>query len=184
MSLAHLYLADGFEEVEMITVADILRRAGVDTRLVSLTEKLAVTGAHEIVVQADIPFSAAHGQLADAIILPGGGPGTQNLLACNELHERLRAHLAAGKHVAAICAAPMVLAKAGILAGRNACCFPGCEAALTEGGATVTAYNVVIDGLVTTSRGAGTAAVFGLELARQLAGEAKATAVGRAMLFI
>ncbi len=183
MPIAHIYVAEGFEEVEMISVADILRRAGVEVQLVSLTEKLAVTGAHAITVQADMPFSAAR-HLADAIILPGGGPGTQNLLASTALQERLHAHLDAGKHVAAICAAPMVLAKAGILKGRNACCFPGCEAALVDGGATVTAYNVVTDGQITTSRGPGTSAVFGLTLARLLAGDEKATEVGRAMLFI
>lgn len=183
MSTAHIYLAEGFEEVEMVSVADILRRAGVDVTLVSLTEQLAVTGAHAITVQADARFSAAT-QLADAIILPGGGPGTHNLLASGALHERLQAHYAAGKWVAAVCAAPTVLAKIGILKGRNACCFPGCEVALIEGGATVTAYNVVVDGKVITSRGAGTSALFGLELAKVLVGEEKATAVGRAMLFI
>lgn len=183
MPVAHIYLAEGFEEVEMVTVADILRRAGVEAKLVSLTEELAVAGAHDIVVQADMRFSEAS-TLADAIILPGGGPGTQNMLACTALHERLNAHLGSGKHVAAICAAPMVLAKAGILKGRKACCFPGCEAKLVEGGATVTAYNVVTDGKVTTSRGAGTAAHFGLELARLLVGNELATDVGRSMLFI
>lgn len=182
MPIAHIYLAEGFEEVEMVSVADILRRADIDVKLVSLTETLLVAGAHAITVQADLPFSQAAG-LADAIILPGGGPGTQNMLACAALHDRLRVHLAAGKHVAAICAAPMVLAKAGILQERNACCFPGCESALVHGGATVTAYNVVTDGLITTSRGAGTAAAFGLELARLLAGDNKAREVGRTMLF-
>lgn len=184
MPLAHIYLAEGFEEVEMITVADILRRAGEDTKLVSLTDALAVAGAHGITVQADLPFSAAASTLADAIILPGGGPGTQNMLASTALHERLNAHLDGGKHVAAICAAPMVLAKAGILQGRKACCYPGCEGALVDGGATIASYNVVNDGKVTTSRGAGTAAQFGIELARMLVGEKKATEVGRNMLFI
>lgn len=183
MPTAHIYVAEGFEEIEMITVADILRRAGVETRLVSLTETLAVTGAHAITIQSDAPFSAVTG-LADAIILPGGGPGTRNLLASTALHERLHVHLVAGKHVAAICAAPMVLAKAGLLQGRNACCFPGCEDTLLQGGATVTAYNVVTDGQITTSRGAGTSALFGLELARLLVGDATAMEVGRAMLFI
>ena len=183
MPIAHIYVAEGFEEVEMISVADVLRRAGVETRLVSLTENLAITGAHAMIVQADMPFSAAT-SLADAIILPGGGPGTLKLLASTALHERLHAHLAAGKQVAAICAAPMVLAKTGILKGRNACCYPGCEAALVDGGATITAYNVVTDGQVTTSRGPGTASLFGLALARLLIGNEKATAVGREMLFI
>ena len=183
MPLVHLYVAEGFEEVEMITVADILRRAEVNIQLVSLSESLLVSSAHAITVQADLPFSAATA-LADAIVLPGGGPGTQNMLACQPLHQRLHAHLAAGKHVAAICAAPMVLAKAGILKGRKACCFPGCEAKMTEGGAIVTAYNVVTDGKITTSRGAGTAAHFGIELARLLVGDKIATDVGRSMLFI
>ncbi len=182
MPLAHLYVAEGFEEVEMITVADILRRAGVTVQLVSLTESLTITGAHAVTVQADIPFSAAS-ELADAIILPGG-PGTQKLLACLPLHQRLNHHLAQNKHVAAICAAPTVLAKAGLLKGRKACCFPGCEAQLVEGGATITSYNVVTDGTITTSRGAGTAAQFSIELARILVGENKATEVGRNMLFI
>lgn len=183
MPIAHIYVAEGFEEVEMISVADILRRAGVEVWLISLNEHLPVSGAHAITVHTDFPFSAAT-DLADVIILPGGGPGTQNLLACSALHDRLRAHLTAGKQVAAICAAPMVLAKAGILKGRKACCFPGCENSLVDGGATISAYNVVTDGPVTTSRGAGTAATFGLALARLLVGDDKATEVGRAMLFI
>ena len=183
MPIAHIYVAEGFEEIEMISVADILRRAGVEVWLISLDEHLPVSGAHAITVHTDFPFSAVT-DLADAIILPGGGPGTQKLMASTALHDRLHAHLNAGKQVAAICAAPMVLAKIGILKGRKACCFPGCEDNLVEGGATINAYNVVTDGQITTSRGAGTASLFGLELARLLVGDDKATEVGRAMLFI
>lgn len=183
MKSAHLYLAPGFEEVEAIGIADVLRRAGVDLHLVSLSEELAVRGAHGIEVKADLPFAAADG-LVDAIVLPGGGPGTRNLLASQPLAERLRAHHAAGKRVAAICAAPMVLAAAGLLEGRRACCFPGCEEDLRRGGAELSAYNVVTDELITTSRGPGTAALFGLELARLLVGEGKALEVGRAMLVV
>lgn len=183
MPLAHLYLANGFEEVEMITVADVLRRAGILVQLVSLTETRMVCGAHDIVVEADIPFSAAD-ELADIVILPGGGLGTQELKASVALAQRLQSHHSAQKRIAAICAAPTVLAAAGLLHGRNACCFPGCETELVAGGAQITAYNVVTDGLITTSRGAGTAASFALELVRLLVGEGKAVAIGRTMLFI
>lgn len=182
MPVAHIYLAEGFEEIEMVSTADILRRAGVEVRLVSLLESLAVTGAHAMTIQADLPFSAAT-NLADAIILPGGGQGTQNLIASPALAERLQAHLSAGKRVAAICAAPMALAKAGILKGRNACCYPGCEGPLVENGATVSSYNVVTDGNITTSRGPATAAMFALELVRLMMNEAKASELARSMLY-
>ncbi|SFM94786.1 4-methyl-5(b-hydroxyethyl)-thiazole monophosphate biosynthesis [Formivibrio citricus] len=182
MALAHVYLAEGFEEIEMVSIADILRRAGVEVKLVSLTENLTVHGAHAIAMQADLPFSAATA-LADAIILPGGGQGTQNMIASPALAQRLQAHLAGGKRVAAICAAPMALAKAGILKGRQACCYPGCEGPLVENGATVSSYNVVTDGPVTTSRGPATAGMFALELVRLLAGEAKAHELARGMLY-
>ncbi|MBE9609508.1 DJ-1 family glyoxalase III [Chitinilyticum piscinae] len=182
--LAHIYVAPGFEEVELVTIADILRRGGVDTRLISLDETPAQTGAHGITLHTDQPFSAAEGMLADAIILPGGGPGTQAMLASPALHVRLQAHKSAGKLVAAICAAPMVLAKAGALAGETACCFPGCEATLNSVGASVSAYNVVESGSVITSRGPATAASFALTLLGKLAGETAAREVGRAMLYL
>ncbi len=182
MPLAHVYLAEGFEEIEMVSIADILRRAGVEVQLVSLTENLAVTGAHAMTMQADLPFSTATA-LADAIILPGGGAGTQNMIASTALTTRLQTHLSAGKRIAAICAAPMALAHAGILKGRQACCYPGCEGPLVENGATLSTFNVVTDGTVTTSRGPGTAALFALELVRLLIGDSKAVELGRGMLF-
>ncbi|WP_255989871.1 DJ-1 family glyoxalase III [Chitinolyticbacter albus] len=183
MPQVYVYLAPGFEEVEAITIVDVLRRADVTVRLVSLTEELAVKGAHDIVVQADLPFTRAD-QVVDAAILPGGGPGTQYMLKSQPLIDALRQFRRADKSVAAICAAPMVLAKAGILAEVHSTCFPGCEPQLTEGGAIVTAYNVVKDGAITTSRGPATAGQFALELARQLVGGDKATEVGRAMLYL
>ncbi|UXY17072.1 DJ-1/PfpI family protein [Chitiniphilus purpureus] len=183
MALAHVYLAPGFEEVEALTIVDVLRRAGVDTRLIALDDRLAVSGAHDVVVQADLAFAAVHDQLADVIVLPGG-PGTQALLAHEGVCARVQAHQHAGKRVAAICAAPSVLAKAGVLQGRRATCFPGYEDRLAEGGATLCGYNVVVDGLITTGRGPGVAGLFALELARQLAGDAKAQETGRAMLYL
>lgn len=184
MPVAHVYIAPGFEEVEAVTLIDILRRGAVDATLVSLTESLEQTGAHGLTLRTDLPFSAASGILADAIILPGGGPGTQALLASRALHERLDEHRAAGKLIGAICAAPMVLAKAGILTGLDACCFPGCEPALLEGSAEVWAYNVVEAGNVITSRGPATAASFSLTILQRLTDAATAQQVGRAMLYL
>ncbi|BCL75701.1 4-methyl-5(B-hydroxyethyl)-thiazole monophosphate biosynthesis protein [Jeongeupia sp. HS-3] len=184
MATAHVYLAPGFEEVEFVSIVDVLRRGGVFVTSIALDDELAVEGAHGMVIQADLPFGAVDGELADAIILPGGGPGTQALAASNELAIRLQAHQAAGKRVAAVCAASTVLAKAGVLQGKAATCFPGCEPVLAEHGATVRSDQVVTDGLITTSRAAGTSGLFALELLRLLAGEAKATSVGRAMLYL
>ncbi|WP_035051443.1 DJ-1 family glyoxalase III [Andreprevotia chitinilytica] len=184
MSTTHVYVAPGFEEVELITIVDVLRRAGIDTTMVSLTETLDVTGAHNILVHADVPFSAVDGQLADMIVLPGGGPGTQALAASTALHARLHAYREAGKRIAAVCAAPTVLARTGLLEGVAATCFPGCEPVLAEHGAVVQTYQVVTDGHITTSRAAGTSGLFALELVKLLAGEAKATEVGRAMLYL
>ncbi|WP_028451372.1 DJ-1 family glyoxalase III [Chitinilyticum aquatile] len=184
MPVAHVYVAPGFEEVELVTIVDILRRGGVDTRMVALGDSLQVIGAHGIAIAADLSFSTADNALADAIILPGGGPGTQALLASPALHARLQEHQAAGKLVAAICAAPMVLAKAGVLAGLDACCFPGCEPALIEGSAEVWSYNVVEAGNVITSRGPATAASFALTILQRLTDAATAQQVGRAMLYL
>lgn len=183
MPLVHVYLAEGFEEIEMVSIVDILRRAACEVQLVSLTENLRVTGTHAIVVEADKPFSAAS-VLADAIVLPGGGQGAQNMMDSPALTARLQAHLQAGKRVAAICAAPMALAKAGILKGKHACCYPSCEGPLVENGATISTDKIVTDGNVTTSRGPATAAMFALELVRLLQGESKATELAHGMLFI
>lgn len=183
MSLVHIYVATGFEEVELITVADILRRSEIPTQLISLSEQLTVTGAHAITIEADLPFSAPLAE-PDLIILPGGGPGTQAMLQHAPLQQRLVGQIAAGNRVAAICAAPMVLAQIGLLANKNACCFPGCEAQLLAGQAKISAFNVVTDGLITTSRGPATAALFALELVRQLKDDATAQQVGKAMLYL
>ncbi|GHD57404.1 DJ-1 family glyoxalase III [Jeongeupia chitinilytica] len=184
MATAHVYLAPGFEEVEFVSIVDVLRRGGVFVSTIALDDTLSVEGAHGIVIQADLPFAAVDGEIADAIVLPGGGPGTQALAASADLADRLRAYRDAGKRVAAVCAAPTVLAKAGLLEGKSATCFPGCEPVLAGHGATVSTYQVVTDGLITTSRAAGTSGQFALEVLRLLAGDAKALEVGRAMLYL
>ena len=181
MNKVHVYIAPGFEEVELVTVVNILRRGSIDVALVALDDDLAVRGAHDIVVQADLPFAAA-GEAA-MIVLPGGGPGTRRLRESAALADRLRAQVAAGRRVAAVCAAPTVLAAAGLLQGLRACCYPGCEEALVAGGASIAAYNVTTDGPITTSRGAGTSALFALELLRLLGAADQAREIGRAMLY-
>ncbi|XZG69500.1 DJ-1 family glyoxalase III [Chitinibacteraceae bacterium HSL-7] len=182
MPLAHVFLAPGFEEVEAVSIIDVLRRAGVDVTTVSLAER-AVTGAHGITLEADALFSDVQGQTADVAILPGGGPGTQFMQQHSGLHDSLKTHRNAGKLLAAVCAAPTVLAKTGLLNGVRATCFPGCEPVLLAHGATLEAYNVVTDNGITTSRGPATAAHFAIEVARQLVGEEAARAVAQAMLY-
>lgn len=183
MCQALVYLATGFEEVELVTVVDILRRAEIETRTISLSEQLDVSGAHGIVIRADLPFSAGE-QEADIIILPGGGPGTQALKASPALRTRLQQQALAGKRLAAVCAAPTVLAHAGVLQGKRSACYPGCEAELEQGGALVCFEPVITDGLVTTSRGAGTSAAFALEIVGLLHSPEQAMKIGKAMLYM
>lgn len=183
MHQVDLFMAPGFEEIELVTIVDILRRADISTRLIAISDNISVTGAHQITIEADITLKTADTS-AELQVLPGGGPGTQAMLASVALQARLKVHLAAGKPIAAICAAPMVLAKAGLLSGRQATCYPGCETVLAEAGAIIGEGDVVVDGLITTSRGPGTAAAFSFELVRQLKGEAAMQALKKEMLFI
>jgi 4-methyl-5(b-hydroxyethyl)-thiazole monophosphate biosynthesis len=174
-------LADGFEEVEAIAIIDILRRAGVEVTVLGL-DGFEVRGAHNLRVKADMPFAEFIGDF-DAVVLPGGMPGTSNLAASAPLLELVKNAYDRGKLCAAICAAPIVLAKAGILDSRKAACYPGCEAALSGAGALVVEDDVVVDGNVITSRAVGTAISFALELAEAMVGEETATKVGAAILY-
>jgi len=153
-------LAPGFEETEAITVIDLLRRAKITVTVLGLgvTE---VPGAHGITVIADKLFSDWDGA-CDGIVLPGGMPGTTNLAASSILLERIRTIHAQGGLCAAICAAPLVLARAGILKGVQATCYPGMEHEIA--GAVVTEKPVLRDGNIITSQGVGTAIPFALEL--------------------
>ncbi|MCX7841854.1 MAG: DJ-1/PfpI family protein [Clostridia bacterium] len=173
-------MADGFEEIEAIAVIDILRRAGVDTKLVSISDNKTVVGAHDIAVNADLTFSEADFEDCDMIFLPGGGPGTKNLKAHKGLAEKLLQFDSSRKWIAAICAAPTVLGVLGLLEGRRAVCYPGCEEELL--GAKPGTSNVEVDGHVITSKGAGTALELGLKLAEILAGPEKANALKKGML--
>lgn len=181
MKKVYVFLADGFEEIEGLTVVDILRRAGVETETVSVSGSREITGSHGICVKADLLFEEAQEAQAEMYVLPGGMPGTRHLAA----HEGLKALLlraeAAGVKVAAICAAPSVLGMLGLLKGRRAVCYPGFEDQLL--GAEVTQNPVEVSGSVTTSRGMGTALTFALALAQQLTDTETAQKLAASVLY-
>lgn len=181
MSRVCVFLADGFEEIEGLTVVDILRRAGVDTQMVSITDDRMVTGSHQIPIQADVCLKDADVSDTELLVLPGGMPGTKNLGACKELTELLVRFHKEGKKVAAICAAPSVLGDLGILNGKKAACYPGFEGRLT--GASVVYDKVAEDDNVTTSRGMGTAIPFALSLVAQLVSEEKALELKKGIIY-
>ena len=161
-----LLLAPGFEEVEALTVVDLLRRAGFICDMVAVRGGTEVVGSHGIVVKSDCAFSNADFSTYDGVILPGGMPGTTNLAADQKVISILQDYSSQGKLTAAICAAPTVLAKAGLLEGKKAVCYPGMESQLT--GALAGNPPVQRDGTVITSQGVGTAIPFGLEIIRYL----------------
>ncbi|HHX13552.1 MAG TPA: DJ-1/PfpI family protein [Clostridiales bacterium] len=175
-----VHLAEGFEEVEALTVVDLLRRAGIDCKTVSVTGRLPVNGAHGVQVTADLLFDQADYKAAEMIVLPGGLPGTDNLAAHSGLTAAILDFAEQDKPLAAICAAPSILGGLGLLKGRNAVIYPGLEGKLT--GAVVGRDNVVTDGNITTSKGPGTAMEFALELIRRLKGKDAAQTVRQGVL--
>lgn len=164
-------LAPGFEEIEAITLVDLLRRAGIEVHTASL-DGPRVEGSHGIAVLADKALDAAVADDYDMIVLPGGMPGAEHLRNDPRVISLLRHMAAAGRYTAAICAAPGVLAHAGLLEGRSATSFPGFLRADSAPGIRLRDDPVVVDGKVATSRGPGTALLFGLALIELLAGPA------------
>ena len=175
MEKAFVFLATGFEEMEAIGTADVLRRAGIQAATVSITGDKTVVGAHNIPVCADYLFEEAPLADAAALVLPGGLPGAHNLNASEPLKEALLQQYREGRIVAAICAAPLVLGGLG-----RATCYPGFEDALI--GATTCGANVETDGNVITGKGPGLVFDFGLALVRAIKGEAVAEEVAAGML--
>lgn len=172
MSKLCVFMADGSEEVETLAVVDIARRAGIETELVSVTGSREVTGSHRITVLADTTFEAADFSGAEALYIPGGLPGVENLCAHAGLRGLLLRFYREGRTVAALCAAPgAVFGRLGIVDGRKAACFPGFAQFLE--GAQYLPDGIVTDGNVTTGRGLGFAIDMGLELVRLLVGEDK-----------
>ena len=176
----YVHLAEGFEEIEALTVVDVLRRAEIDVQTVSVTGKKEVTGSHQIKVIADSLFEETDYSKADMIVLPGGMPGTLNLEKHEGLREKLLEFQNSGKWLAAICAAPSVLGKLELLKGKTATCYPGFEKYLVD--AEICEDPVVVAGNVITSRGPGTAIYFALELARIIKGEETANKLKKGMI--
>lgn len=165
--MIYMFLADGFEEIEALCPLDILRRAGLEVTTVGVGNKDVIVGTHGIVVHADIPDVMYRDSNPDMIILPGGMPGASNLDNSRVADCALRAAERHGSPMAAICAAPMVLGKRGLLRGKRAVCFPGFEQFL-DGAEISDTDTVVRDGNIITAKGMGAAFDFGLELVRYL----------------
>ncbi len=172
-------LFPGFEEIETLAPVDLLRRAGADVVLASVTGEKLVTGRSQVTVQADAALADVAGQSFDLLVVPGG-PGVKALRAQGRATELVRQFARAGRPVAAICAAPTVLADAGLLAGRR---YTAHFSVHDELPGALAGERVVEDGPVITSRGAGTALEFGLALVRRLWGEARARDVAAAIMY-
>ena len=177
MATVLVLVAEGFEEIETFTPVDLLRRAGVEVTLVSLAEHRHVTGRSVITLHADVALSEIGGRLFDLLLLPGG-PGVKNLRADPRVDAIVRAHAAAGKWVAAICAAPTVLNAAGLLDGRRYTAHFSVAGELPD---ILADQRVVVDGNILTSRGAGTALDFGLLLVEKLVSAEKARDIARSI---
>lgn len=161
---ALIVLPQGFEEVEAVTPVDLLRRAGVTVTIASLDARLEVTGRNGMALLADVPLDVSAARNYDLVILPGG-PGVKHLRADKRIAELVRAQAGRGGWVAAICAAPTVLKDAGLLAGRR---YTAHHSVVDELPGLIESERVVVDGCIITSRGAGTALEFGLELVARL----------------
>jgi len=177
-----VFLAEGFEEIEGLTVVDILRRAGQEVITISIMKSKEIHGSHKIGVLADTLYEEVDFTKLDGIVLPGGMPGTTNLAAHKGVNEVIKNFAEEGKLVAAICAAPSVLGQAGILQGKKAACYPGFEDKLI--GAEVIYEEVAEAENIITSRGMGTAIPFSLVLTAYFTNEKKAQELAEAIIYL
>ena len=166
MKKAYIFFADGFEDIEGLMVVDLFRRAGIDIRTVSITDRQEIVTSHKVPLKCDTLMTEESFEDADLLILPGGKAGTENLRACKPLGELLTKHYQKGTMLAAICAAPTVFSDLGFLKGRKATSYPTCEPNIHAG--QYLTDPVVVDGTITTSRGLGTSLDFALNLISQL----------------
>lgn len=175
-----IFLAEGFEEIEALTPLDMLRRASVDAKTVSITDTLTVTGSHGISVSADMTYSELNLEELDMIIFPGGMPGAKNLDEFPFTDGLIEFALKKGIRIAAICAAPMILGHRGLLKGKRAVCYPGFENELL--GADVLDAPCVTDGKITTAKGMGAAIDFSEELISLLCGKELAKKISNSIM--
>lgn len=181
MQQSFIFLAEGFEEIEALTTIDVMRRAGMDIKSVSITSSKDVTGAHGITVKADLTFKEADYGNSEWLILPGGMPGATNLASDQALCDLLKVHK--GK-IAAICAAPaVVLAPLGLLEGKESTGYPGFETELLKHGAIVSQDMVVSLDKLITGKGPAAAMAFALAIVASSMGHNSAQQIGESMLF-
>jgi len=180
MKKAAIFFAPGFEEVEGLTPADVLRRAGADVELISITQEKNVTGAHGLTIVCDRVFEGQPIEEMDIIILPGGVEGAKNLQQNSKLIDLIKEFDSNKKWIAAICAAPMIIGEIGILSDRKATCFPGFEHHLK--GAHHYPAPAITDGHIITGRGIGAAMEFSLEIVANLYGTEKASELREKMV--
>ena len=182
MKTIFVFLADGFEEIEALTPVDVLRRAGLSVKTVSIMDAQTVTGAHHVPVLADMMFADVNPEDAEMILLPGGMPGATNLDAHEELAKMILEFAKAKNTLAAICAAPLVFGKRGLLEGKKATCYPGFETYLQ--GAEYTAALVEKDDNIITGKGPGAAMEFAFAIVEKYCGIDKVNELKQGMMLL
>lgn len=178
-----LFLAQGFEIIEALTVVDLCRRAGIVIDTVSITEDKQVESSHQITVLADKTFQEVDFSQVSMLVLPGGMPGTLNLENYAPLMEQLDEFYAQGRLISAICAAPSIFAHRGYLKGKDACSFPSYESHLTEAGACVNQNEVTVTDHMIMARGMGCAIPFGLAIVEKLCGKETAMDIKEKIIY-
>lgn len=182
MSKVCVFFGAGFEEIEALTVVDILRRNRIETQMVSVMGERKVMGSHQIPVETDVLIGDVDFEQTDMLILPGGLEGTKNLEACRLLTDQVQAFASAGKAVCAICAAPSILGHLGLLKGKRATAYPEFESHLE--GAQVVREPAVRDGNLITGRGMGCSLAFALEVLAYLTDQETADAMAEKVVYM
>ncbi len=181
MANTAIFFAEGFEEIEGLMVVDMLRRAGIGVDMVSISDSMQVTGSHQIAITVDKLLKDIVFEEYDLLVLPGGMPGTINLGECEVLCKEVIKACENGRMIAAICAAPTVFGKHGLLNGKKACCYPGMEDGLI--GAEVNTNPVNVDGNIITSRGLGTALDFALAIIEKMQSKEAADELAKKVVY-
>ncbi len=180
--MVYILLGAGFEETEALAPCDLMRRAGLEVRLVTLTKDPLVTGSHRIRVQADCTLDEVDFENLELLMLPGGRGGVRSIRACAKALELTRRAWEEGRYVAAICAAPTILAELGIVGIGPATCYPGCESEMGKA-KMENASTVTVDKLI-TGRAAGSSLDFGLELIAALKGREAAMEIAKQVVYV
>lgn len=181
MKKVGVFFGNGYEEIEALTVVDLLRRVNIEVQCISIDNQKQVMGSHKINVDMDAGIDDVDFDSLDMIVCPGGMPGTKNLEACDKLTKQIKSFYENDRLIGAICAAPSIFGHMGLLKGRQACIFPGMEEELI--GAEVVYDDVAQSEHVITSRGMGTAIAFGLKIIENLIDKETAEDLGRKIVY-